>query len=203
MAKDRERYHHGDLRAALINAAELELEAKGMEGFSLRSVAKRAGVSHAAPAHHFGDMQGLLTALAARGFAMFLEAQTIRQEAAEAEPVAQLVASGMGYIDFALAHPALFQLMFGSSWPEGTDPEFQRTSEAAYGRLMDNVRAVTGADPEEDDPSARRAVSVWALVHGLGHLMIGGGPRYLIGQPPETRERLLSEIIEAMVRAPI
>lgn len=59
-------YHHGDLRAALLHAAEEELAERGMEAFSLRSVAKRAGVSHAAPAHHFGDAQGLLTALAGK-----------------------------------------------------------------------------------------------------------------------------------------
>src|SRR5262252_290185 len=60
-------YHHGNLRAALLEAAEAELEAQGIEAFSLRGVAKRAGVSHAAPAHHFGDANGLLTGLAAEG----------------------------------------------------------------------------------------------------------------------------------------
>ncbi|NRB03591.1 MAG: TetR family transcriptional regulator, partial [Rhodobacteraceae bacterium] len=67
-------YHHGDLRAALIEAGLQELEATGTEAFSLRKVARRAGVSHAAPAHHFGDVTGLLTALAAEGFRRFVVA---------------------------------------------------------------------------------------------------------------------------------
>ena len=70
---DKPRYHHGDLRAALLHAAEVELEHNGIEAFSLRKVAKRAGVSHAAPAHHFGDVSGLLTALAVVGNRRFIK----------------------------------------------------------------------------------------------------------------------------------
>ncbi len=103
-------YHHGDLRAVLLEAGEAELAERGIEGFSLRGVAKRAGVSHAAPAHHFHDANGLLTALAAEGFRRFVDKQKARQQVA-ARPIAlsQLVAAGMGYIDFAMAHPALFR----------------------------------------------------------------------------------------------
>ena len=99
-------YHHGDLRAALLAAAEVELTEKGVEAFSLRSVAKRAGVSHAAPAHHFGDARGLLTALAVEGFRRFLATQHRREALAAPDPRAQLVAAGLGYVDFALAYPA-------------------------------------------------------------------------------------------------
>ena len=79
-------YHHGALRAALLAAAEAELAETGIERFSLRSVAKRAGVSHAAPAHHFGDTGGLLTALAAEGFTRFLATQHAREAAAPQVP---------------------------------------------------------------------------------------------------------------------
>jgi AcrR family transcriptional regulator len=108
-------YHHGDLRAALLSAAEDELAERGMEAFSLRSVAKRAGVSHAAPAHHFGDAQGLLTALAAEGFRQFLAAQTAREAVAEKDPASQMVAAGLGYVDFAMARPTIFRLMWQSN----------------------------------------------------------------------------------------
>ncbi|MCU0912422.1 MAG: TetR/AcrR family transcriptional regulator, partial [Rhodobacteraceae bacterium] len=97
-------YHHGDLRAALLAAAEAELEARGIEAFSLRSVAKRAGVSHAAPAHHFGDAGGLLTALAAQGFRRFVANQAAHEDRAGADPAARLVESGLGYIAFAGAN---------------------------------------------------------------------------------------------------
>src|SRR5215470_19725877 len=116
-------YHHGNLRAALLDAAEAELDAQGIEGFSLRGVAKRAGVSHAAPAHHFRDVNGLLTGLAAEGYKRFVAAQEARQKTAPADGMSQLVASGMGYIDFALARPALFRLMFSSDRPDHEAPE--------------------------------------------------------------------------------
>ena len=110
-------YHHGDLRAALIAAAEAEIDAHGVESFSLRAVAKRAGVSHAAPAHHFGDANGLLTALAAEGFARFVETQRAHEAAAPPGQPDRLVAAGLGYIAFATGHPALFRLMFASRRP--------------------------------------------------------------------------------------
>ena len=91
MSDDPKPYHHGDLRAVLLHAAEAELAERGIEAFSLRSVAKRAGVSHAAPAHHFGDTGGLLTALAAQGYQQFLAAQAAREAVAEANPQAQLL----------------------------------------------------------------------------------------------------------------
>ncbi len=104
-------YHHGDLRAALLAAGEAELTEKGVEGFSLRAVAKRAGVSHAAPAHHFGDVGGLLTALAAEGFRRF-QATLDAREAGIGDPRERAVAAGLGYMEFAMARPALFRLVF-------------------------------------------------------------------------------------------
>ena len=95
-------YHHGNLFSTLLDAAEEELIERGMEGFSLRGVAKRAEVSHAAPAHHFGDANGLLTALAARGFERFIQRQRDFRQRAASSPRAQLEASGVGYVVFAL-----------------------------------------------------------------------------------------------------
>ena len=107
-------YHHGDLRAALLAAAEVELAEAGIEAFSLRQVARRAGVSHAAPTHHFGDGQGLLTALAAEGYRRLLATQAAHEARAAPDARAQLVAAGVGYVDFAMTSPALFRLLFGS-----------------------------------------------------------------------------------------
>ncbi len=188
-------YHHGDLRAALLAAAEEELAEKGRDRFSLRSVAKRAGVSHAAPAHHFGDVGGLLAALAASGYERFLDTQKARQAAAPGDPREQLLQAGLGYIDFALSHPALFRLMFGKSWTERTDCALQASAEAAFTHLVRNVGAVTGGDPETDPETRTAIASVWAMVHGLADLMISGAPRYLTEAPAEERERMLRQII--------
>lgn len=188
-------YHHGDLRAALLAAGEQELAERGIEGFSLRGVAKRAGVSHAAPAHHFHDTNGLLTALAAEGFRRFLAKQHARQAKARPEPLAQLIASGLGYVDFAMAHPSLFRLMFSSERPTHDEPELRAASSAAYRQLVDDVRRVRGNAPGESDPAPIEVMRTWAIAHGIADLMTAKRLKYLQGLRPEERETLLTEML--------
>jgi AcrR family transcriptional regulator len=187
---DSKPYHHGDLRAALLGAAEQELAARGVEAFSLRSVAKRAGVSHAAPAHHFGDTGGLLTALAADGFRRFLGFQHRRETAAAADPVSQLVGAGLGYIDFAMAHPALFRLIFTSARINREDLGFQAAAKASFQHLLDVTRAAGGN--ESDIPA------VWAGAHGLADLLMSGQLSVLARMQPADRDRALAT---AMMRS--
>ena len=181
-------YHHGDLRAALLAAAEQELAERGIEAFSLRSVAKRAGVSHAAPAHHFGDQQGLLTALAADGFRRFLTAQAAREARAAPDPRAQLVAAGLGYIDFALERPALFRLLFGSKRPDYAQPDLRTAADAAYGHLVAQCAAAGGQGPVD-------VAAVWATAHGLADLIAAGRLHTIADLPPRTRDAALAQII--------
>ena len=185
-------YHHGDLRAALLAAAEAELAERGMEGFSLRSVAKRAGVSHAAPAHHFGDVQGLLTALAAEGFRQFLAAQAAREAAAEHDPASQLVAAGLGYVDFALARPTLFRLMWQSGRPDFDTADLGQAARAAYQHLVDQVMAAGGRSTAEE-------AAVWALAHGLADLLAAGRLHAVRTLPPEARDRMVADIIRRVL----
>ncbi len=166
-------YHHGDLRSALLVAAEQELSEKGIEAFSLRGVAKRAGVSHAAPSHHYSDTKGLLTALAAIGFERFLESQLKRKRLVSNDPKVQLAASGLGYIDFAIANPALFRLMFSSEKPDSTNMELEAMSSVAFNRLLDDVLKIVGSDPRTDPAIMADVMATWALVHGLADLLIG------------------------------
>ena len=201
MGEAEKSYHHGDLRAALLKAAEEELIEKGRDRFSLRSVAKRAGVSHAAPAHHFGDVDGLLAALAKVGFDRFLAAKKARQATAASDPEEQLLQSGLGYIDFALANPALFRLMFGKSLQTATNPDLKASAEASFTHLLTHVSAVTGGDVETDPRTRTTVASVWAMVHGLAELMINGAPRYLTEAPADQRESMLRQIISgALIR---
>lgn len=181
-------YHHGDLRAALVAASETELTARGIEGFSLRAVAKRAGVSHAAPAHHFGDANGLLTALAAEGYRQLLAAQMRREAEAAAEPGAQLVASGLGYIDFALARPALFRLIFGSARPDHQEPGLQAAGEAAYRHLANLVQAAGGRVVAAES-------APWAMAHGLADLLVAGRLKTIGAMEPVQREAALRDIL--------
>ena len=159
------RYHHGDLRAALLDAGEAELAEKGYAGFTLRGTAKRAGVSHAAPAHHFRDANALLTALAARGFARLSAAMQTAQAVVAPDPEAQLVASGIGYFRFGLENPALLQLMFGPARPERKDPALRRSGEACFGILLANVSACCHL-PALEHPDGRLMVAAaWSTVH--------------------------------------
>lgn len=181
-------YHHGDLRTALIAAAEAELSEAGIEGFSLRSVARRAGVSHAAPKHHFGDAAGLLSALAAEGFRRFLAMQNAREAAAPADPRSQLLAAGLGYIDFALARPALFRLMFGSAKPDFAASDLREAGRAAYSHLRAQVEACGGGEHD--------IAAAWSVTHGLSDLLMSGRLTEISSLPPPDRDAALAAIID-------
>ena len=201
-------YHHGDLHAALLAAAEAELAERGVEGFSLRGVARRAGVSHAAPAHHFGDVNGLLTALAAVSFARFRDAMEAAAAAAGPDPLSQLVGIGIGYIEYAASSPQMFGLQFGSGRPDRTDPELRRRADASLASLTDRVdvlaRAV-GSDPADE---ADIAPTFWATAHGLATLFaIRQSKAFPTTDPEERRarfERILRTVAEtARMNSPV
>lgn len=175
------RYHHGDLRNALLVAAEEELAEKGIEGFSLRGVAKRAGVSHAAPAHHFHDTGDMLTALATIAAERLTASMRAAMAAADRSPRAQFIASGVGYVHFALDNPALFQLLFGSKRPDSADKTLQIHASEAFMTLVNCVRAISGSDPMADDDGRLQIAAAWSMVHGLANLLIAN--RLAFAQP--------------------
>lgn len=186
-------YHHGDLRQALLQAAEAELSERGIEGFSLRGVARRAGVSHAAPAHHFQDAAGLLTALAAEGFRQLLQRQRQRQKKAPADPLSQLVASGLGYIEFALTNPALFRLVFSSGRPEHSSAELSQAANAAFDLLEQDVTrlfAARGGTPARTD-----VLEVWAFTHGLADLLNGGRMKSICDMRKAERDATIAAML--------
>jgi AcrR family transcriptional regulator len=198
-----QRYHHGDLASALLDAGEAELADKGIEAFSLRGVAKRAGVSHAAPAHHFRDVNGLLTAIAARGFERFVARQEDFRRQAPDTPRARLVASGVGYVVFAQEHPALFRLMFGSSRPDFADAGLGSAAAAAHADLARHVAAITGRDPAaQPDPQAMADVAcVWALAHGLADLLVAGRLAAVAALPAQRRLETIAALLGRIVPA--
>lgn len=174
MTRTRTSYHHGDLPQALLAAGEAVLAETGLEGFSLRRVAARVGVSHSAPAHHFGDAGGLLAALAQRGFERLLAAMRARQAAAPPDPVEQLVASGLGYLDFAQSSPALFRLIFGTRLPSTHDGAMEAAGEAALGHLAADLARLRGARPFAYPEAWDEVLAIWSLTHGFAELMIWG-----------------------------
>lgn len=185
-------YHHGDLRSALIAAAEAELSEAGMEGFSLRACARRAGVSHTAPKHHFGNADGLLAAVAAAGFRRLTE--VMRDRAAGAAPGRDgLVAAGCGYVAFADRNPTLFKLMF-SQWARKQDDRDLRTAQAAAFDLL--RRAMPRTDPSaEPEAAAPGLLTAWAVVHGLSHLLIEGATALVELGDDEARSALIAHVL--------
>lgn len=177
-------YHHGDLRAALLDAAEVLLERDGIQALTLRAAARAAGVSHAAPAHHFGDLAGLLSDLAATGYTRFRAALVTEMAAASPAPMDRLHAMGFGYVRFARAHPGLFLLMFRSERLDPARPALREAMEAAYGALAEAAAAAgspTRAGSEVLPMSGRLAdvTAAWAIAHGLAMLVIDGRLRGL------------------------
>lgn len=168
-------YHHGDLPAALLAAVESAVRDGGVSGVSLRDVARRAGVSHGAPAHHFGSKAGLLTAFASAGYRLLAESVIKEVAASEAaDGAAELAAIGRGYVRFAVGHPAHFEVMFRLDTLDPGDAGFTAASEAAYGLLTATVERC-GAEGRLHGRSAEVvAVSAWSLAHGLSALWISG-----------------------------
>jgi AcrR family transcriptional regulator len=168
-------YHHGALRQALIDATEALLAEKGVDGFSLREVARRAGVSAAAPAHHFGDAAGLLTAVATLGFEGLARALEAGDARGGSDARAALRQQGIEYVHYAMHHPGRFRLMFRSGQLH-KDAALEYHGTAAFEVLARGVRRAFGvADAAAMTPTHWNAVTaLWSLVHGYAHLAIAG-----------------------------
>lgn len=186
-------YHHGDLRAALLEAAFLVLTESGVEGFSLRSVARRAGVSPGAPYHHFRDKQAILTELASdrRGRARNAFVRAIE---GEATPQAKLRALGIAYVQYALEHQAEFRLMFGGSLQV-------HISESELGDVpILNVFKKLVRESDDRLSAAEldtAAVAAWSLAHGLAELLVDG-PLKGLGKDPEHVAELVAGVMSGL-----
>lgn len=162
---DERPYHHGDLDHALKAAAIDLITERGPSGFSLREVARRVGVSHAAPAHHFGDVRGLLTALAIEGFQLLTEALAAARRSTS-DPRQRFVAIGVAYVEVGLARPGHLAIMFRKDLLNSDDPELLHWGLSAYGELERTLIDLRDeVNPALDvDRAARLA---WSSVQGL------------------------------------
>lgn len=176
MAKKKKPHHHGDLREALVTAGIELLEQEGFNALTLRKCAARAGVSHAAPAHHFKGLVSLKMAIIARGHSFFAAAMAKEMGEAAPNPMAQLLAVCQGYLIFANHHNALFQLMFNSANTDlstitpAVQEEFVRNAHKSYGLLSQ------ACEPFENAPGVGNSteITVWSLVHGFAMLFDKG-----------------------------
>lgn len=173
-------YHHGSLHEALLDAGDKLLQAEGLKGFTLRACARKAGVSHAAPAHHFGSVQGFLTALAIRGFERLTLA--LQQELASANDLdEEFHATARAYIGFATEFPEHFRIMFRCDLLDMESSELKSAASGTYTELSNVIRrqrgerevTVTGLDDKITIPGMIQDIVVgWTYIHGLAHLKL-------------------------------
>jgi len=176
-------YHHGQLRQALLTAALQLAETRGLSALTLREVARLAGVSHAAPYHHFADKSALIEALAAEGFQHLRQALQLAVEQATGSAIVQLQALGMAYVQFALVHPTEFRLMFRPELREAHTTGSASASEivgqvaqAAYQVLIEAVERCQAEGFVITGDSEPFVMTCWATMHGLATLFIDGLP---------------------------
>ena len=176
-------YHHGNLRDELLQAALAAIEEKGPAAVNLRELARRVGVTHAAPAHHFGDKTGLLTAVAAEGLRL------LDHELRTAwERTGSFLEVGLAYVRFATEHRAHFEVVFRPELYRTDDPEVVAAQEAATAILVGSAAEVTDATGGDQ---AGALVAGWALMHGLATLWLNGNlPPELGSDPVELARRI-------------
>ncbi|MEA2500686.1 MAG: hypothetical protein QOD01_797 [Actinomycetota bacterium] len=175
-------YHHGDLRRVLLEEAVASLRESGPAALSLRDLARRAGVSHAAPAHHFGDKRGLLTAVAAEGFRRLSASLGATYEATR--DVAEV---GVAYVTFAVEERPYFDVMFRPDLYDPDDPELVAARPASGAALYGPAATVSEA-----------GIAAWSLVHGLATLGLAGNlPPEIGGDLPAAARQVTGYLFQA------
>uniref|UniRef100_A0A831TL55 TetR/AcrR family transcriptional regulator n=1 Tax=Thermorudis peleae TaxID=1382356 RepID=A0A831TL55_9BACT len=175
-------YHHGNLRRALLDAALESIAAAGPAALSLRELARRVGVSHAAPAHHFGDKAGLLTALATEGYRLL--AATLREAW---ERTGNFLDVGVAYVRFSIEHRPYVAVMFRPELYRAGDPALVEARQAASELLYGPLRQLARDDPALDP--LRAGLAAWSLAHGFAELWTTGALPPELGDDPEQAAR--------------
>jgi len=184
-------YHHGSLRSALIEAAEAVIAERGLDRFSLRETARRAGVSPAAPAHHFGDVRGLLTAIAAQAFTELADALEAADASAGPNREARIKAQGKAYVAFALDRPARFDLMWRKALLDHDDPQLSEAGGRAF-EVLDRIARPDGQSRSGPrDPALAPSITAWSLVHGFARLAIDGA----FGAEPDSADQAAESLL--------
>ena len=192
-------YHHGDLRAAVLAAAEKILEKEGIEALTLRAVARAVGVSHTAPKNHFGDLEGLLSELAAVGYRRYGAALASAMNEAGIDPRARMREIGRAYVGFARQHPGMFLLMFRGERLDMNRPALSELIQDTRRALREATAAVASANALPPLQLAARATASWALAHGFAMLLIDGRLRNTLASIPKTSvDMLLDAVLDAL-----
>ena len=196
-------YHHGALRDGLLAAAERVLEREGLAGLTLRAVAREAGVSHAAPTHHFGDLTGLVSELAAIGFRQF-NAAMAAAGAIGNEPMEKAMARAKAYVAYAQAHPGMYGLMFRTERLDASRPSLREAARASFSGLAGAIGANRQEQVSEEALSLDQGAAIaraWSLVHGFTMLLLDGRLSDILRRLPAGTDAEI--LLDAMLRTTV
>jgi AcrR family transcriptional regulator len=170
-------YHHGNLRETLLQGAVRVIAEVGPAAFTLREVARRAGVSHNAPYRHFRDKDALLATVAAQGFRELTRAMREAGERPSKVPLnalEKLKQSGLAYVAFAVRRPEHFTVMFDAPVVTSKDPEYAQAPQEAFNTLVNYIRNCQEEGQLPAGNTLERALYAWSLVHGIAKLAVAG-----------------------------
>jgi AcrR family transcriptional regulator len=193
-------YHHGALREALLQAAERVLERDGIAGLTLRAAAREAGVSHAAPTHHFGDLTGLLSELAAIGYRRFSAA--LAAASTTANPAERGLARAHAYVGFARAHPGLYGLMFRTERLDMSRPSLNEAANASFAGFAGAIGASRHERISAQALTLDQAAAIaraWSLVHGFAMLLLDDRLSDILRRSPAGTS--VEALLDAMLKA--
>lgn len=191
-------FHHGKLREALIKMGTKLLHQQGLAAFSLREVAKQAGVSHGAPYRHFEDKTVLLEAIAAQGFRNLEQVCDMAMDRFPDDPIQQLETAGRGYLDFALTYPGVLHLMFGGGLDlDDAGAELRLISTSSFGKLLQIVENGKEAGHYCSESTLNLTYACLAMCHGLS-LLISSAPLKAVQHDPRKFEQLVQSVLTAL-----
>jgi AcrR family transcriptional regulator len=196
-------YHHGDLHEALLKAAERVLERDGLAGLTLRAVAREAGVSHAAPTHHFGDLTGLVSELAAIGFRQFNVAMAVAGSV-EGSGLEKAMARAKAYVAYAQAHPGMYGLMFRTERLDMTRPSLHEAASASFAGLAGAIGASRQEQISAQALSLEQGAAIaraWSLVHGFTMLLLDDRLSDILRRLPKGTDA--ETLLEAMLKSAV
>jgi AcrR family transcriptional regulator len=198
----KEKYHHGDLRAALLEAALAVISEIGPQGLSIREVARRAGVSHAAPYRHFADRDELILAVVEQGFELMQQTMLAEKAAAPDDPLNQFAASGLAYVNFALAHPAYYRVMFSGDLLSSTGHlSLRHTSREALQEMVANIAECQRLGVVRSGDPVVQALAILSTIHGFVSLVNDNRIGHLLGDSyslNSIRDAILLSIFEGL-----
>ncbi|MCZ8157212.1 MAG: TetR/AcrR family transcriptional regulator [Leptospira sp.] len=191
-------YHHGDLKKALIAASLRLLEEEGYQSFSLRKVAKLAGVSQAAPYRHYKDQESLIADVACEGFVLLAEKlQKIRNKFKNSS-LLQFRESGLAYVEFALRHPDLFQIMYGNQIQNHSEyPTLRQSEDLPFQILLDIISETKKEGRLVAVDIQKTTIAAWTMVHGIAMLLLGKQVMFRSSNLKEAKQ-MTKELIEQL-----